>query len=135
MSEIEILYEGDLHCQTTHKSSGTTLQTDAPLDNQGRGEKFSPTDLVGTALGTCMVTIMGIAAHKRGVDIKGARVIVHKKMSKDLPRRIVCLEIDYFVPLPADHPHRKFLEAATLACPVMHSLHPKIEKKIKFHWS
>lgn len=134
MTEIDVHYEGDLHCRATHKPSGALLQTDAPLDNQGRGENFSPTDLVATALGTCVLTLMGIAAQQRDIDIKGARVAVRKEMSKDLPRRIIRLEVDCFVPLPANHPKRELLEAAALTCPVRHSLHPDIEQKIEFYW-
>jgi len=134
MVEIDIYYEGDLHCRAIHKPSGAEIQTDAPIDNHGRGENFSPTDLATAALGTCMATLMGIAAQQRGIDIKGTRVVVRKEMSKTGPRRIARLEVDYFVPLPADHPQRKLLEAAALGCPIHHSLHPDIEQKIEFYY-
>jgi putative redox protein len=134
MIEIEVNYEGDLHCTAKHLPSGAEIPTDAPIDNHGRGEAFSPTDLVAAALGTCMATIMAIAGQKHGLDLKGVRVMVRKQMSANPPRRIARLEVDYFVPLAADHPQREALEKATLACPVLHSLHPEMEQKIQFYW-
>lgn len=134
MVEIHIDYQGQLRCQATHTPSGATLHTDAPVDNQGRGEAFSPTDLAATALGTCMATLMGIAAQQRAIDISGVRVVVRKAMSSSAPRRIARLEVDYFIPLPGDHPQRQALEAAAVSCPVRHSLHPDIEQKIAFYW-
>jgi uncharacterized OsmC-like protein len=135
VTEIKISYQGDLHCRAIHTASGAELQTDAPVDNQGRGENFSPTDLVATALGSCMATIMGIAARRHDVDLTGVEVTVRKIMSQDTPRRIARLEVDYHLPLPADHPKRALLEAAAMSCPVHHSLHPDIEQDIKFHWA
>lgn len=134
MTEIKISYQGDLHCRAIHTASGAELQTDAPVDNQGRGENFSPTDLVATALGSCMATIMGIAARRHDVDLNGVEVTVRKIMSQDTPRRIARLEVDYHLPLPADHPKRALLEAAAMSCPVHHSLHPDIEQAIQFYW-
>lgn len=135
MTEIKISYQGDLHCRAIHTASGAELQTDAPVDNQGRGENFSPTDLVATALGSCMATIMGIAARRHDIDLAGVEITVRKIMSQDTPRRIARLEVDYHLPLPADHPKRALLEAAAMSCPVHHSLHPDIEQDIKFHWA
>jgi uncharacterized OsmC-like protein len=135
MTEIKISYQGDLHCRAVHTASGAELQTDAPVDNQGRGENFSPTDLVATALGSCMATIMGIAARRHDIDLTGVEVTVRKIMSQDTPRRIARLEVDYHLPLPADHPKRALLEAAAMSCPVHHSLHPGIKQDIKFHWA
>ena len=86
--EIEIGYAGELHCTAKHGPSGAELETDAPVDNHGRGEAFSPTDLCATSLGVCMMTIFGIAADGRGVEVKGAKGKVAKEMSADLPRRI-----------------------------------------------
>ncbi len=134
MTEIEIHYEGDLHCRATHLPSGAEIATDAPPDNHGRGQAFSPTDLLAASLGTCMATIMAIAGQKYGLELKGIRVNVRKGMASTPPRRIGRLEVDYFVPLAANHPHRESLEKAALACPVHHSLHPDIEQEIKFHW-
>jgi putative redox protein len=134
MLEIDIYYEGDLHCRAVHKPSGAVIQTDAPVDNHGRGENFSPTDLATAALGTCMATLMGIAAQQHGIDLKGTHVVVRKEMSKTPPRRIARFEVDYHVPLPANHPQRELLEAAARGCPVHHSLHPDIEQKIAFYY-
>lgn len=134
MVEIQIEYEGDLHCRAVHGPSGTQIGTDAPVDNNGRGEVFSPTDLVACALGVCMCTVMGIAARRKEIAMEGARAVVRKHMSADTPRRIVKLEVDLEMPLPPDHPERKFLEATAKACPVHHSLHPGIEVPIRWNW-
>jgi len=135
MIEIHIDYQGDLRTHAVHGPSQTELITDAPVDNQGRGESFSPTDLVATALGTCMATIMGIVAKRKGIDLRGMIVRVEKHMSADLPRRIVRLPVTVEVPLPADHPDRALLEASALGCPVFHSLHPDIDKPVTFAWT
>lgn len=134
MIEITINYEGDLHCHNTHGPSGTTVATDAPVDNNGRGESFSPTDLVATALGSCMATIMGIVAKNKEISLEGMVIKVAKHMSEDLPRRISQLEVAIDVPLPADHPERQVLEAAALACPVAQSIHPDIAVPITWTW-
>ena len=104
MVEIKIDYQGELHCRAIHGPSGTVLETDAPVDNNGRGESFSPTDLVATALGVCMATVMGIVAKRKEISLEGMKVTVKKHMSTDTPRRISKLEVDIEVPLPADHP-------------------------------
>ncbi len=134
MVEIKLAYEGDLHCNATHGPSGTTLATDAPVDNNGRGESFSPTDLVATGLGACMATVMGIVAKRKDIPLEGLNVTVRKHMSTDTPRRISKLEVDLDMPLPADHPERKLLEATGLGCPVHHSLHPDIEVVLNWKW-
>ena len=134
MVKISIRYTGDLHCAAVHGPSQSELATDAPVDNNGKGEAFSPTDLVATALGTCMATIMAIAAQRHGIELKGMTVSVTKEMSKDTPRRIVRLASEMHVPLPQDHPQREFLERAALGCPVHHSLHSEIEKPVNFVW-
>lgn len=134
MVEIKLDYEGDLHCNAVHGPSGTTLSTDAPVDNNGRGESFSPTDLVATALGACMATVMGIVAKRKEIALEGMKVNVRKFMSEDLPRRIAKLEVDLEMPLPADHAERKVFEAAARGCPVHHSLHPDIEVVMKWTW-
>lgn len=133
--EVTAVYEGDLHTTATHGPSGATLPTDAPVDNEGKGEEFSPTDLVGTAMGTCMLTIMGIYARNHGIDIEGATATVRKTMSADLPRRIGGLTTEIVVPLPEGHPNRKGLEAAALGCPVHRSLHPDVEKPVEFRFT
>lgn len=134
MVNISIRYTGELHCMATHEPSGRELATDAPVDNNGKGESFSPTDLVATALGTCMATVMAIAAQRHGVELNGVSVTTSKEMSKDIPRRIVRLASEMRIPLPADHPQRQLLEAAALGCPVHHSLHPDIDKPVNFIW-
>lgn len=135
MVEIQINYEGQLRCDARHMPSGTRLATDAPVDNEGLGESFSPTDLVATALGSCMATIMGIAARRKEIDLGGMNIVVQKHMSADLPRRIERLGLEISMPLAEDHPERKFLEAAALACPVQHSIHPDIVVEIQWHWN
>ena len=134
MVKIDIEYQGGLHCAAVHGPSGTRLETDAPVDNNGRGESFSPTDLAATALGSCMLTIMGIVAQRKGIALEGSKVEVRKIMATGTPRRIGRLELDFIVSLPADHPERDLLEAAALGCPVHHSLHPDIEVVIDWKW-
>jgi putative redox protein len=134
MVEIEILYEGDLHCSAVHLPSGNTLVTDAPLDNNGRGEAFSPTDLMATALGSCMATVIGIVAKRKELAIEGMTVNVRKFMSDEQPRRIKRLELDLQIPLPASHSDRKLLESAARGCPVHQSIHPDIEVVMNWAW-
>lgn len=134
MVNISIRYTGDLHCVAVHGPSQSEVATDAPVDNNGKGEAFSPTDLLATALGTCMATVMAIAAQKHRVELNGATVEITKEMSKDLPRRIVRLASEIRIPLPESHPQREQLEKAALSCPVHHSLHPDIEKPVSFVW-
>lgn len=134
MVEIQIKYEGDLHCQALHVPSGTQLSTDAPVDNNGRGESFSPTDLVATALGTCMATVIGIVARRKEIDVTGMSITVRKHMSQDAPRRISRLEVDLNIPLFASHPDRALLESVARGCPVHHSLHPEIAIEMKWAW-
>lgn len=135
MLEIKIDYKGQLHCNATHTPSGSEIQTDAPVDNNGKGETFSPTDLVATALGSCMATVMGIAADRKGVDLEGMRMTVVKCMSEDTPRRIEKIEIEIFMPIAEKHPERKLLQSTVLGCPVHHSIHPDIEVPVTWHWS
>ena len=134
MVKIDIRYEGGLRCAATHGPSGQTLQTDAPVDNHGRGESFSPTDLVATALGACMATIMGIAAERHQLDLHGMQIEVTKVMSADLPRRIAKLATTIKVPLPPEHSQRALLENAALTCPVHKSLSAEMEKPVDFEW-
>jgi putative redox protein len=134
MVKIDIRYDGGLRCAATHGPSGKRIETDAPVDNQGRGELFSPTDLVATALGTCMATLMGIVAERHQLDLRGLSVEVTKQMATDSPRRIARLGTTIRVPLPPEHPNRTLLENAALTCPVHHSLHPDIEKPVDFQW-
>jgi putative redox protein len=134
MVEIKIDYQGDLHCSALHVPSGTTLETDAPVDNNGRGESFSPTDLVATGLGVCMATVMGIVAKRKEIPLEGLKVAVRKYMTTDTPRRIAKLEVDLDMPLPGDHPERRLLESTGNGCPVHHSLHPDIEVVLNWRW-
>ncbi len=134
MVEIKLTYEGDLHCSAVHLPSGNTLVTDAPLDNNGRGEAFSPTDLLATALGACMATVIGIVAKRKELAVEGMAIAVRKFMSDDQPRRIKRLELDLQIPLPGSHPDRKVLESAARGCPVHHSIHPDIDVVMNWIW-
>jgi putative redox protein len=132
--EIDVVYSGDLHCEARHGPSQSTLVTDAPVDNGGRGSAFSPTDLVGTALGTCMLTIMGKVAERHGWDLTGTRVQVSKEMSATPPRRIAALRTKITLPptrawSPED---RARLESAAHTCPVKQSLHPDVQLPTEF---
>jgi putative redox protein len=134
MVNIQIEYQGELHCKATHGPSGTELTTDAPKDNQGRGESFSPTDLVATALGSCMLTIMGIAARTQNIDIGGATAAVAKEMTATMPRRIQRLTVQIHVPHALSPADQEKLERAARACPVHRSLHPEVQIPIEFTW-
>ena len=134
MVAIQFEYQGDLHCRAIHGPSGSELNTDAPKDNRGRGESFSPTDLVATALGTCMLTIMGIAARTLNIDIAGATATVEKEMTAAPPRRIERLTVRIRVPQSISAENRQKLERAAHTCPVHKSLHPDIQTPIEFTW-
>lgn len=134
MVTIEIEYQADLHCKAVHGPSRSELETDAPTDNQGRGESFSPTDLVATALGTCMLTVMGILARTLKIDIAGASATVEKEMSATAPRRIHSLKVRIRVPHTLSPEDRQKLERAAHTCPVHKSLHPDIQTPIEFIW-
>jgi putative redox protein len=135
MVKITGEYQGDLHCTAVHEPSGNVLTTDAPKDNQGRGEAFSPTDLVATAFGTCVATTMAIAARKHGVDLAGLRFEVSKEMSADAPRRISRLSARFWLPASARGLPPGVLEKAANACPVHQSLAPTVEKVIDLAWT
>ena len=134
MVTITSTYDGGLRCTATHAPSGKTLITDAPVDNHGKGESFSPTDLLATAVANCMMTVMGIAAERHGVDIRGSTVTIGKEMSNEPPRRIAALRSVMTIPLPADHPQRALLEATAKSCPVKQSLAPEIDAAVEFKW-
>ena len=133
--QIDIEYLGGLRTQARHGPSSSTLLTDAPVDNHGKGEAFSPTDLCATAFGTCMLTIMGIYAERHGIDLRGTTVRVEKEMIAAPVRRIGSLATEIRIPLPGDHPQREALERAALTCPVHQSLHPDVAKPVTFLWS
>lgn len=134
MVEATIHYSGDLRCIATHGPSGFSIETDAPTDNMGKGERFSPTDLVGASLATCVLTTIAITARRKGLEMPGMTASVRKHMSTDTPRRIVRLEVDIVIPLPADHSERALLEAAARGCPVRRSLHPDMGVVETFSW-
>lgn len=134
MVEIRIDYKGQLRCGAQHMPSQAKFDTDAPVDNNGRGEAFSPTDLVATALGTCMATVMGITAKNKNVELRGMRVAIEKHMSEDLPRRVSRLNVEIFMPISEDHSERRILQGAALSCPVQHSIHPDIQVDISWYW-
>ena len=132
MVDIQVDYSGGLRCTATHGPSGATLVTDAPLDNHGRGEAFSPTDLVATALGCCMATVMGILAERDGIDLTGLRVAVRKHMVADPERRIGRLEAEILMPKGLTGPQRRKLEATARTCPVKQSLRPEVDVTLDF---
>jgi putative redox protein len=135
MVQIDIAYHGELRCSARHAPSQTELHTDAPVDNCGRGESFSPTDLVATALGTCMLTTMGIFAQRHAIDLRGATVTVRKEMTTTPPRRIARLTTELRLPLASTHPQREALERAAMHCPVHASLHPDVALPVQFIWN
>lgn len=134
MVQITALYEGELRCTATHGPSGNTLITDAPKDNHGKGDAFSPTDLVATALGTCMLTVMGITARKLGVDMEGATVSVQKEMVAQPTRRVGKLTAILTMPHRYSPEQTQALEHAAHTCPVKESLHPDTLLDIRFIW-
>ncbi len=131
----EIIYKGQLRTEAKHLHSGTVIETDAPVDNQGKGERFSPTDIVATALGSCMLTIMGIKARDLQVDLEGTTVDITKIMAAD-PRRISGIRVHFSFPptLQVDDKQKAILERAALTCPVAKSIHPDIEQDVQFNW-
>jgi len=130
----EIIYTGQLGTEATHLKSGDKIHTDAPVDNQGKGEAFSPTDLVAGALGSCILTIMGIAARNHAIEMVGAKAEVKKTMAAS-PRRIARLEVTISMP-PHEYSdkEKKILERAAHHCPVINSLHPDLEEVIQIIW-
>lgn len=138
MVDIYMRYEGGLHCSAVHGPSAVQLATDAPRDNQGKGESFSPTDLVATALGTCMLTTMGIAARRKGWNLDGIELHVKKEMTKDPPRRIERLTARFDVPRAVsaalDEQARSELEHIAHTCPVALSLHQTVDVDTVFGW-
>lgn len=134
MVPITARYDGDLSCTATHGPSNSKLTTDAPKDNEGLGRYFSPTDLVGSALATCILTTMGIVARRHDLDMRGATVAVEKHMVPN-PRRIGRLPVTVRIPGRFTADQKKLLEAAGSTCPVFKSLHPDIASPITFEWT
>jgi len=132
MVRIDVTYRGDLRCEAVHGLSGQAIVTDAPVDNQGKGEAFSPTDLVAAALGTCIATIMGIAAQKAGIDLRGLGITVEKEMTSEGPRRIGRLSVRVAMPCDLEDGVRQKFEAIADLCPVRKSLSPDIETSVSF---
>ena len=131
MEKIKIIYNGNLRTTSTHIRSGSTVSTDAPVDNKGKGENFSPTDLFATSLATCMITIIGITAQTSGFSIDGISAEVQKRMSKK-PRRISHIDICFNVKGNLSDKDKKILIKAAHHCPVSKSIHPDIEEKVSF---
>ncbi|NCI47073.1 OsmC family protein [Sediminibacterium soli] len=131
----QIIYKGELRTVATHIQSGTAIETDAPTDNQGKGERFSPTDLVAAALGTCMITTMGIKARTMNIDLTGTTLDVTKVMVSD-PRRIGKIIVHMFFPkgLAIDEKQKEILEKTARTCPVERTLHPDVELDMQFNW-
>ena len=129
--EIKGQYEGDLRVKLTHSPSQSVIETDAPVDNQGKGAHFSPTDLLVAALGSCMMTIMGIVAKRDGIKLEGSRFRAEKHMSEN-PRRIGKIVLEIHMPAGLTDEQKKKLERAAHTCPVHQSLHEGIEQNIKF---
>lgn len=128
-----IIYKGNLRCEAEHLQSKTTLETDAPTDNRGKGERFSPTDLLCVSLATCMLTTMGIKAADMNVDISNSKADVTKHMSSD-PRRVSKIEVAVTLPGSANEKERIILEKTGTNCPVAKSIHPEIVLVLNYQW-
>tara|TARA_B110000003_G_scaffold275159_1_gene316983 strand:- start:1070 stop:1477 length:408 start_codon:yes stop_codon:yes gene_type:complete len=131
MNTFEIKYQGNLRTIATHLDSGSEISTDAPKDNYGLGQTFSPTDMICSALASCILTIMAIAVEKKNVDIKGTTAMVKKTMGNN-PRRIAKIEIDIVFPKGYDSKTKTILERAAYNCPVHHTLSETVKKNISF---
>ncbi|QEC66203.1 OsmC family protein [Panacibacter ginsenosidivorans] len=131
----QIIYKGALRTEATHLQSNTVIETDAPTDNQGKGERFSPTDLLATSLGNCMMTIMGIKARDMNVDLEGTKIDINKIMKAE-PRRVGGIKVAFHFPasLQLNDKQKTILENAARTCPVAKSIHPDIEQDINFNW-
>lgn len=130
----KVVYQGNLRTEAEHLQSGRKMITDAPVDNHGKGEAFSPTDTVATALATCMLTVMGIKAEEMEIELKGTKAEVTKIMAEN-PRRISKIEVNLNFPKIYSEKQTKILENTARTCPVLQSLHPEIEKIITFNYS
>ena len=133
MNTFEVEYDGNLRTTAIHLDSGSKINTDAPKDNHGLGEKFSPTDMLCSSLASCILTIMAIAVEKNGIDIKNTFATVKKTMASN-PRRISKIDIDLVFPRDYDSKIKTILERAAKNCPVHHSLSEKIEKNFSFKY-
>lgn len=134
MNTSEIIYKGNLRTEAVHLRSGEKIITDAPPDNNGKGEAFSPTDLMSTSLGSCMLTVMGIVANRHNINMDGTKVEILKVMA-DNPRRVSEIHVEMRFPTNNyTDKEKQLLENTALACPVAKSLHPDIKQKIRFHY-
>lgn len=129
----KVVYKGNLRTEAEHLQSGRKMITDAPVDNHGKGEAFSPTDTVATALATCMLTVMGIKAEEMEIELEGTRAEVTKTMAEN-PRRISKIEVNLYFPVVYSEKQTKILEHTARTCPVLQSLHPDVEKIIIFKY-
>ena len=134
MATVKTVYLGDLRTENEHLQSGNKIITDAPTDNQGKGEAFSPTDLLATALGNCIMTIMGIKARDNGIDIRGTEIEITKIMASD-PRRVAEVIVDFTFPKKGySEEEKKLVESVAGISPVPLSLHPDLKQTIRFNW-
>lgn len=134
MVTIHLQYTGDLRTRAEHEPSGTVIQTDAPTDNMGKGESFSPTDLCATALGSCIITTIGIKGLQKGWDLTGSTVKVEKIMSADSPRRIARLNVEVRIPDRFSDQDKNHMRNIAHSCPVHQSLNPAIELNVTLQW-
>ena len=128
-----VVYQGDLRCECTHLQSGTVIETDAPTDNRGKGERFSPTDTLCVSLATCMITTMGIRAGDMKIDLSGTKIDVTKHMLND-PRRVGKIEVTLHLPASVEENDRILLQKIGDGCPVMRSLHPDVQVVAEYDW-
>lgn len=135
MVKMTGIYSGEKHCELTHAPSGSKIETDAPLDNQGKGERFSPTDLVAAALGSCVVTTIAIVAERDGVPVKGTTFEVTKEMVSDPRRRIGTLALKVRLPASVPQEYRSKLEHVARHCPVHQSLRPDVQMPMTFEYA
>ena len=133
MATVETTYVGGFRTENVHLQSGTQIITDAPTDNQGKGEAFSPTDLLATSLGTCMLTTMAIRTAKNDIDMDGAKCSITKIMAAN-PRRVSEVVVKFTFPKAYTDEQKRLLEDAALTCPVYYSLHPDLVKTVDFGW-
>lgn len=133
MATLKTIYKGNLRTEITHLQSGSVITTDAPIDNNGKGESISPTDMLAAALGSCMLTIMGMSANNHGFDIDGTELEITKVMGTE-PRRIVEIGITFHFPHDYEPRVKRFIENAVKSCPAEHSLHPDIKRVITYNY-
>lgn len=135
MVEMKTIYSGGLHCELVHGPSKNRIETDAPKDNNGKGEAFSPTDLVGAALASCILTSIAIFAERENLSIKGSTAVVKKEMTSNPHRKIGRLILDIQLPKNLDEDYRRKFETLAKSCPVHRSLHPEVQIEMSFEYS